>query len=115
MAGAPTSEKIDGMIVVLFRSRLTAQAGADYSEMAGEMLETAKTMPGFLDFKSFKADDGERISIVWWQDEETMAAWRAHARHLAAQKSGREKWYEYYKIEVAEVVRASAFERQAAR
>ncbi len=102
------------MIVVLFRSRLTALAGADYSEMAAEMLETAKTMPGFVDFKTFKADDGERVSIVWWQDEETMAAWRTHARHRVAQKSGREKWYEYYKIEVAEVLRASAFERKQA-
>jgi heme-degrading monooxygenase HmoA len=79
--------------------------------MAEEMLETAKTMPGFVDFKSFKAEDGERISIVWWRDEETMAAWRTHARHLVAQRSGREKWYESYKIEVAEVLRANAFER----
>lgn len=99
------------MIVVLFRSRLTDHAGDDYSGMAAEMLQTAKTMPGFVDFKSFKADDGERISIVWWQDAETMSAWRTHARHLAAQKLGREKWYEYYKIEVAEVLRANAFER----
>jgi heme-degrading monooxygenase HmoA len=99
------------MIVVLFRSRLSAEAGDDYSEMAAEMLETAKPMPGFVDFKSFKAEDGERISIVWWRDEETMTAWRTHARHLVAQKSGREKWYESYKIEVAEVLRANAFER----
>ena len=99
------------MIVVLFRSRLTPEAGADYSEMAEEMLATAKTMPGFIDFKSFKAEDGERISIVWWQDEETLSAWRGHARHRQAQKRGREKWYEYYKVEVAEVLRASSFER----
>ncbi|HLH38864.1 MAG TPA: antibiotic biosynthesis monooxygenase [Bryobacteraceae bacterium] len=99
------------MIVVLFRSRLTDQAGADYSEMAEEMLQTAKTMPGFVDFKSFKADDGERISIVWWRDEETMAAWRGHARHRVAQKLGLEKWYESYKIEVAEVLRANSFQR----
>lgn len=100
------------MIVVLFRSRLTPEAGADYSEMASEMLETAKSMAGFIAFKSFKAEDGERISIVWWQDEATMSAWRTHARHLVAQKLGREKWYEYYKIEVAEVLRARNFDRQ---
>jgi heme-degrading monooxygenase HmoA len=100
------------MIVVLFRSRLTPEAGADYSQMAEEMLSTAKTMPGYVDFKSFKADDGERISIVWWQDEETMAAWRTHARHLIAQRLGRDKWYACYKIEVAEVLRASAFSPQ---
>jgi heme-degrading monooxygenase HmoA len=99
------------MIVVLFRSSLTAVAGDDYSQMAEEMLATAKDMPGFIDFKSFKADDGERISVIWWQDLETLAAWRNHPRHLVAQQAGRSKWYEYYKIEVAEVVRQGTFAR----
>ncbi len=97
------------MVVVLFRSRLTADAGDDYSQMAAEMLATAKDMPGFIDFKSFKADDGERISVIWWQDLETLAAWRSHPRHLIAQQAGRSKWYESYRIEVAEVVRQNAF------
>jgi len=99
------------MVVVVFRSRLRAEAGDDYSEMAEEMLATAKEMPGFVEFKSFKADDGERVSLVYWQDHETMAAWRSHPRHRIAQRSGREKWYASYRIEVADVVRENAFER----
>jgi heme-degrading monooxygenase HmoA len=98
------------MVVVLFRSRLTAEAGDDgYPEMAAEMLATAKEMPGFVEFKSFKAEDGERMSVVWWQDEETMAAWRSHPRHRVAQQNGRAKWYESYRIEVAQVVRENSF------
>jgi heme-degrading monooxygenase HmoA len=46
------------MVVVVFRSRLTAEAGDDYSQMAEEMLATAQDMPGFVEFKSFKSDDG---------------------------------------------------------
>src|SRR5271169_5556648 len=99
------------MVVVLFRSRLTAQAGDDYGQMAEEMLSTAKGMPGFVEFKSFKAEDGERISVVWWQDHETLAAWRSHPRHRVAQQEGREKWYEFYRIEVADVVRQGAFQK----
>ena len=99
------------MVVVVFRSRLSAEAGDDYSEMAAEMLATAKEMPGFVEFKSFKADDGERVSLVYWQDHETMAAWRAHPRHRVAQASGRAKWYAEYRIEVADVVRENKFER----
>jgi heme-degrading monooxygenase HmoA len=98
------------MIVVLFRSRL-AEPAEGYAEMAAEMLATAKTMPGFIDFKSFKAEDGERLSIVWWQDDETMQAWREHARHLVAQRLGRERWYECYSIEVAEIIRSRRFNR----
>jgi len=99
------------MIVVLFRSHLSPQAGADYEEMAAEMLATAREMPGFIEFKTFKAEDGERISVVWWQDEETMAAWRNHPRHRIAQAAGRAKWYDSYRIEVAEVTRQNAFDR----
>jgi heme-degrading monooxygenase HmoA len=99
------------MIIVLFRSRLKADAGEDYSQMAGEMYNLAKSMPGFVDFKSYKADDGERISIVKWTDQESMALWRNHPRHQEAQRLGREKWYASYEIEVAEVVRASSFKQ----
>ncbi len=102
------------MVVVVFRSRLNAEAGEDYSEMAAEMLATAKEMPGFVEFKSFKADDGERVSLVYWQDHETMAAWRAHPRHRVAQNLGRSKWYASYRIEVADVKRENAFERARA-
>jgi heme-degrading monooxygenase HmoA len=100
------------MIVVLFRSRLTADAGEDYSQMAAEMYGSAKEIPGFIDFKSFKAEDGEHLSVVWWRDHETLAAWRSHPRHLIAQQAGRAKWYESYKIEIAEIVREGSFERK---
>ena len=60
------------------------------------MLATAKEMPGFVEFKSFKADDGERVSLVYWQDHETMAAWRKHPRHRIAQGHGRAKWYQEF-------------------
>lgn len=99
------------MVVVVFRSRLSAEAGDDYSEMAAEMLATAKEMPGFVEFKSFQAEDGERVSLVYWQDHETMAAWRAHPRHRIAQNSGRAKWYAYFRLEVADIVRETRFER----
>lgn len=100
------------MIVVVFRSKLGPQAGADYSEMAVEMLARAKTMPGFLEFKSFKADDGEKVSLVYWEDEETMRAWRHDVRHREAQRLGRDRWYDAYRIEVAHVERTKQFTRE---
>ncbi len=99
------------MLVVLFRSKLV-DAPDGYAEMAQEMLDTAKSMPGFIDVKAFRADDGERLTVVWWQDEETLHAWRTHARHMVAQRLGREKWYQYYSLEVAEVKRTTSFERK---
>ncbi len=50
------------MLVVLFRSRLVPQPDS-YAEMAQEMLETAKSMPGFVDVMAFTAADGERLTL----------------------------------------------------
>ncbi len=99
------------MVIVLFRSMLTAEARDDYAAMAEEMLARARTMPGFVDFKSFRADDGERLSVIRWESQETMRAWSDDLRHVVAQRLGREQWYEYFRVEVADVVRSYGFDR----
>ena len=102
------------MIVILFRSRLTAAAAADYAAMDAELDALVRNQPGFVDVKSFTAADGERLTLVWWQDRETLLQSRNLPRHREAQQTGRTKWYEYYKMEVAEVFRASDFQRPKA-
>ncbi len=102
------------MIVVLFRSKLVEEPEG-YDEMAAEMESLARGMPGFIDVKSYRAEDGERLTIVWWENEETLRQWREHARHRVAQQAGRERWYAYYKMDVAEVVRKRDFEKAETR
>jgi heme-degrading monooxygenase HmoA len=99
------------MMLILFRSKLTDTAGDDYARMAAEMDAHARTFPGFVDVKSFKAEDGERLTVVWWQDEETLRVWATDARHRVAQSQGRKHWYEYYRMDVAQIVRVSNFDR----
>jgi heme-degrading monooxygenase HmoA len=101
------------VIVILFRSKLTPAAGADYTQTSDALETYVKTMPGFLDVKSFRAEDGERLTVVWWKDRETLEQWRTDSRHLSAKQTGRERWYEYYNLEVAEIVRAKQFTRPA--
>src|SRR5688572_7940210 len=93
------------MMLILFRSRLRPDAGPGYSDMAEEMLASARQMPGFVDFRHYTSEDGERLSAVWWENEQTLTAWREHERHRVAQRLGREQWYSEYHIEVAEIVR----------
>jgi heme-degrading monooxygenase HmoA len=95
------------MMLILFRSRLTAAAGDGYAAMAAQMDAHARTFPGFIDVKSFTADDGERLTVVWWENAETLEAWANDARHRAAQRAGRDEWYAYYKMDVAQIVRVS--------
>ena len=98
-------------MMIVFRSRLTADAGADYAETADAMLARARAMPGFLEFKHFHADDGERLALIRWESAETLRAWAEDAEHVVAQRRGRERWYSAYSIDVAEVVRSSRFAR----
>ena len=102
------------MVVILFRSRMRPDAGPGYAEMAAEMLASAMNMPGFVDFRHYTSDAGERLSVVWWENEETLTAWREHERHRLAQRMGREQWYSEYTIEVAEVKRAREWARRDA-
>lgn len=101
------------MVIVLFRSKRTADAGDDYAAMADEMLARARSLPGFVDFKSFGADDGEHLSVIRWESQALLRAWTDDLRHVVAQRLGREKWYDYFRVEVAEVVRSYGFDRPA--
>ena len=101
------------MVVILFRSRLTAQAGQDYQELDAELERMVRDQPGYVTHKAYGAADGERLTLVWFQDQEALRAWKMQPRHLEAQRKGRERWYEFYEMEVAEIVRTSKFKRAA--
>ncbi len=102
----------DHGLVILFFSRLTEQAGEDYYRMDEELSELVKDAPGFLGVKSFAAEDGERLTVVWWKDEETLRQWRELPRHRVAQNAGRERWYQRYRMEIARIQRRTAFDRE---
>jgi len=99
-------------IVILFRSKLTDQAGEDYQAMDAELELLVRQNPGFIDVKSYTAADGERLTVVWWRDEQSLAEWRNLPRHREAQEAGRRKWYERYSIEVATIFRSGGFVRK---
>jgi heme-degrading monooxygenase HmoA len=102
------------MIVILFRSRLSGEAGEEYAETADRMLALARAMPGFISFQRFTAEDGERLSVIEFDSAEHLAAWREHPEHRRAQARGREKFYTEYRLTVAETVRDYGFKRDGA-
>ena len=102
------------MMTVLFRSRLTEEAGEEYARTAQRLEDLAHSMPGFVSFKTFAAPDGERVSIIEFESEEAIVAWYRHPEHLAAQRRGRESFYKEYRIQVCNPVREYGFTRPAA-
>ncbi|MDH3685416.1 MAG: antibiotic biosynthesis monooxygenase [Myxococcales bacterium] len=97
------------MKLIAFRSRLRDDAGPGYPEKADEMFAAARAMPGFVDFRAYEAADGERLALVWWEDEQSLRAWRDDPAHLEAQRLGRELWYASYALDVASIERSSRF------
>jgi heme-degrading monooxygenase HmoA len=102
----------EGSLIILFRSKLTDQAGEDYKALDAELEILAKQNPGFIDAKAYTAADGERLTVVRWRDAESLTEWRNLGRHREAQEIGRQKWYQYYDVEVATLTRSKSFVRK---
>ncbi|MGW2242576.1 antibiotic biosynthesis monooxygenase [Streptomyces hirsutus] len=89
-------------------------AGDDgYGETAEQLLEPAAEQPGFLGVDSARGADGPGITVSYWRDEESIAAWRDHAEHTPARAHGRDHWYASFSLHVAKVERAYGFTRPA--
>ena len=93
------------MVVTIFRSRLNPQHEATYYPMAARMRKLAEAMPGFVSFKTFKADAGERVSVIEFESEGALSAWRRHPEHRKAQELGRRAFYTEYQIQVCSIIR----------
>ena len=99
-----------GPVVTVFRSRLRPDAtDRGYDDVASAMETRARATTGLLDFKTFTAADGERLSLVVFDSEEHQAAWRDDPEHRVARRRGREDFYLEYSISVARQIRYHAF------
>ncbi|MCA8977931.1 MAG: antibiotic biosynthesis monooxygenase [Planctomycetes bacterium] len=90
---------------VIFTTDLAADAPG-YEATAARMVELARQQPGFLGIES--ARDGLGITVSYWRDLDSIAAWREQAEHAMARQAGRERWYRGYRLRVARVERDTA-------
>jgi len=99
----------DQPVLTVFRSRLQDGDRAEFDALAARMHDLAQAMPGFVEYKTFTAEDGERVSIIVFDSLEHQTAWRQHPEHALAQRRGREHFYATYELNVCQVVRQSRF------
>ncbi|HWC60277.1 MAG TPA: antibiotic biosynthesis monooxygenase [Verrucomicrobiae bacterium] len=100
------------MVITIFRSRLRPENQKEYGEWAARIHGLAVNMPGFISIKTFTADDGERVSIVEFESEETMRNWRQQPDHLKAQELGRKLFYSEYHIQICQPTREYSFPKK---
>ncbi|MGN6317924.1 antibiotic biosynthesis monooxygenase family protein [Trinickia sp.] len=93
---------------VIFTSMRT-EVDDGYSEMDQILSEAAEKQPGYLGVES--ARSGVGITVSYWRDLESIAAWKADATHLVAQRQGRERWYEEYVTRICKVERDYSFKK----
>lgn len=91
---------------VIFTS-LRTEGDHGYAAMAERMDALAARQPGYLGHES--AREGVGVTVSYWRDLESIAAWKADVRHLAGQAKGRELWYIDYAVRIARVERAYGF------
>jgi heme-degrading monooxygenase HmoA len=96
--------------IVAFSSCRT-EGDNGYDKMADAMVELAAQQPGFLGVESARGIDGFGITNSYWANEESIRAWKAVVSHAAAQRLGRERWYEDYRVRIARVERAYGLDR----
>jgi len=88
---------------VIFTSVRTEAEPEAYGAMALAMVELAQKQPGFLGVESARNELG--ITVSYWSDLDSIAAWKADLKHLAAQKAGLARWYDSYCTRIARVER----------
>ena len=92
---------------VIFTSKRTTTDDG-YGPMLENLERLATEHPGYLGRESLRNAEGFGIAVIYYKDEDSIRAWKAHGKHALAQKHGKERWYEHYEMRVAKVERAYA-------
>jgi len=87
---------------VIFTSTRT-EGDNGYADMANRMVELAQQQPGFLGIESAREDVG--VTVSYWADLDSIRSWKANSEHLDAQKTGRQSWYNSFKVRISKVER----------
>jgi len=100
-------------VVTVFRSRLRRDAERNgHGELVARMDARARAMPGFVDFKTFTAPDGERVSVIVFDTIAHQHSWRDDPEHRVAQQRGRDIFYSEYSISVCQEIGQRSFQTE---
>jgi heme-degrading monooxygenase HmoA len=97
---------------VIFTSVRTPDDADGYGRMAERMVELASQQPGFLGIESARGDDGLGITVSYWDSLDAVRRWGEHVEHRLAQRLGRERWYEVFRLRVCRVEAEHGFARE---
>ena len=103
------------MIVVIFEVESNQGRQQDYLDAAARMRELLQRSPGFISVERFASltNPAKLLSLSFWQDEASVATWRAQQEHRDMQQAGRNGIFANYRIRVAAVLRDYGLKERA--
>ena len=95
------------MHAVIFEVWPHPEHRAGYLDWAARLKQELVRMDGFISIERFQSltDPDKLLSVSFWRDEASLAAWRQLASHRAAQAAGRSTMFRDYRIRIVQVVR----------
>ncbi|EJM59065.1 MULTISPECIES: antibiotic biosynthesis monooxygenase family protein [unclassified Pseudomonas] len=95
------------MIVVLFELQALPGQGETYVDLVNKLTPLLEPMSGFISVECFQSTLNPKkvMSVTTWRDEEAVVQWRNVTAHLSAQRAGRDKIFDDYRVRVTSVIR----------
>ncbi len=94
-----------------FANGRPVDATDDYGPTAAAMWKLAASQPGFLGVESVRDATGTAITNSRWSSIAALIKWRRVEAHQAAQQAGQDRYYDWYRLDVARVERTSTYTR----
>jgi heme-degrading monooxygenase HmoA len=80
----------------------------EYQKVLHRMIELVLQYPGFLGLDVAHAGMKD-ITVTYWDSLEAIGKWKRNLEHLSAQKHGKDKWFDAYRVVIAEVKKEYGF------
>jgi heme-degrading monooxygenase HmoA len=96
---------------VVFTSQ-RSKVNDDYDVTARRMVALASQQPGFLGVESARGADGLGITVSYWENLESIHAWKTMSEHQDAQIRGKDKWYSCYRLRICKVEREYGWDKE---
>lgn len=95
------------MLAVIFEAEARPGHQQDYLDIASELHALLDEQDGFIAIERFQSlkNPGKVLSLSFWRDESSIAAWRRQDAHRHAQRAGRAQLFTDYRLRIASVLR----------
>ena len=95
------------MIAVIFEFTPAEGRFPEYMRLVDTLRDDLAKAEGFISLERFESitTKGKFLSLQFWRDEECVRKWRNLQKHRAAQKHGRERIFDSYRLRIASVLR----------